>query len=122
MTSTEIKSGSHPLEGVKALVFDVFGTVTDYFHTVSREVLRRSRGTITQEEAEAFTTEWRQGYITRMFAIARGENHSLIVDEWHREVNIRLSDPHRASSEIDIAYHFFHQTMLCQILIENLSS
>lgn len=31
---------SHPLEGVEALLFDVFGTVVDWLGTVEREVKR----------------------------------------------------------------------------------
>ena len=47
------------LEGVEALVFDAFGTVTNWEDSISREV---------QSRALEFTREWRAGYLRDTYA------------------------------------------------------
>src|SRR5919201_7141245 len=70
---------------VKALVFDVFGTVVDWRGSVIREgeALRREKG--VEIDWARFATEWReQGYHGGMGRIRRGEAPWEIVDVLHR--------------------------------------
>ncbi len=51
-----------PISDVKALTFDVFGTVVDWRGSVSREIgaLANERG--LEVDADLFADEWRAGY------------------------------------------------------------
>jgi 2-haloacid dehalogenase len=77
----------NPLNDVEALAFNVFGTVADYYHTISRELLRRAPNHITQVQAEEFVLEWRRGYFREIFKVAGGSGGSFIIDEIHRNVS-----------------------------------
>ncbi len=66
---------------VRALVFDVFGTVVDWRGGVAREVRRLLPGT----GAEAFADAWRERYAPSMNRVRRGERVWANLDTLHRE-------------------------------------
>jgi 2-haloacid dehalogenase len=66
---------------VRALVFDVFGTVVDWRTGVAREVRRLLDGGI---DAEAFADAWRGRYVPSMDRVRRGELPWTSLDDLHR--------------------------------------
>lgn len=70
--------------GVKALTFDIFGTVVDWYGTIVREgeSWGAAKG-ITLDWAQ-FALDWRAGYEPAMARVRRGELPWLIIDQLHR--------------------------------------
>ena len=66
---------------VRALVFDVFGTVVDWHGGVAREVRRLLPGV----DAETFADAWRWRYEPSMDRVRRGERAWAVLDTLHRE-------------------------------------
>ncbi|GAB3357245.1 hypothetical protein GCM10027300_27360 [Modestobacter lapidis] len=66
---------------VRALVFDVFGTVVDWRSGVAREV-RRLLG--EDVDALALADEWRGRYAPSMDRVRRGELPWTPLEELHR--------------------------------------
>ena len=72
------------LAGVKALAFDVFGTVVDYRGTILAEGAALNRaGGLTVDWA-AFADAWRAQYRPNMDRVARGELPWMNLDALHR--------------------------------------
>jgi len=72
-------------DDVKALVFDVFGTVVDWRSTVIQEGEALARETGVKVDWPRFADEWRRdGYIAGMERIRRGELPWMKVDRLHR--------------------------------------
>jgi 2-haloacid dehalogenase len=70
---------------VKALVFDVFGTVVDWRGTVLDELEELQRGTGLSFDAVAFAEEWRrEGYSAAIARIRDGGEPWTDVDTLHR--------------------------------------
>ena len=69
---------------VRALAFDVFGTVVDWRSTVIREgeALGRARG--LRVDWAAFADAWRDGYGPAMNRVRQGELPWKTIDELHR--------------------------------------
>jgi 2-haloacid dehalogenase len=65
---------------VRALVFDVFGTVVDWRGGIAREVRRLLPGL----DAEALADAWRGRYVPSMDRVRRGELPWTSLDELHR--------------------------------------
>jgi 2-haloacid dehalogenase len=92
---------------VRALVFDVFGTVVDWRGGVSREVRRLLPGV----DAEAFADAWRGRYVPSMDRVRRGERDWANLDTLHRESLDALlteagADPDEATRvELVLAWH-----------------
>ncbi|MBD3896723.1 haloacid dehalogenase type II [Halomonas sp. ML-15] len=80
------------LAGVKALTFDVFGTVVDWRSSVIREcqALGAARG--LNVDWPAFADAWRGGYAPAMDRVRRGELPWTRLDELHRMTLDRLLD------------------------------
>ena len=72
---------------VKALVFDVFGTVVDWRTSIAREgeVLAR-RKDITHVDWLEFADDWRAGYGPSMNRVRRGELPWTRIDDLHRMI------------------------------------
>lgn len=70
--------------GVRALAFDVFGTVVDWRSTLIREgeSLGRARG--LQVDWAAFAEAWRDGYRPAIDRVRQGELPWTSMDELHR--------------------------------------
>ena len=71
---------------VRALAFDVFGTVVDWRSTVVREgeALGRAKG--LSVDWGAFADAWRDGYGPAMNRVRRGELPWKTIDELHRMI------------------------------------
>ena len=71
---------------VKAIVFDTFGTVTDWRGSITRmgEALARRKG-IDGVDWEAFARAWRAGYRPGLKKVIDGERPWTPVDIIHRE-------------------------------------
>lgn len=70
---------------VKALVFDVFGTVVDWRSSITREVSAVANRLGVEGDWEAFADKWRAGYTEGTKAVRLGEREWLTADEMHRE-------------------------------------
>jgi 2-haloacid dehalogenase len=66
---------------VRALVFDVFGTVVDWRSGVAREVARLLGPDV---DAEGFADAWRERYVPSMDRVRRGQQPWTVLDELHR--------------------------------------
>ncbi len=75
------------LDGVRALVFDVFGTVVDWRGSVAREgrMLGEAKGISHVDWAE-FADAWRAGYGPSMARVRSGELPWTKIDALHRMV------------------------------------
>lgn len=73
------------MAGIKALTFDVFGTVVDWRSGVAREAeaLLAPKGHAL--DWGAFADGWRARYVPSMAKVARGERPFAILDVLHRE-------------------------------------
>ncbi|KAK0200095.1 HAD-like domain-containing protein [Desarmillaria ectypa] len=84
------------MEGIEALVFDVFGTVVDWHGSVSAELKALGQNIALSADWDAFATEWRKGYLTNTFNISREGSGGgpLNVDVLHRQIlDDMLSSP-----------------------------
>ncbi|MBP0491156.1 haloacid dehalogenase type II [Pararoseomonas indoligenes] len=102
------------LDGVRALVFDVFGTVVDWRSGVAREaapfLARHAPGT----DPAAFADAWRRRYQPAMEAVRSGQRPFTRLDVLHRE-NLEAVlpdfgiDPVRVEAaeldELNLAWH-----------------
>jgi len=95
-----------PLDPVKALVFDVFGTCVDWRGTLTRELQSFGRSRGITHDWEAFADEWRGLYQPSMERIRRGERPFVILDTLHMENLRALVDRHDLPivSEADFAH------------------
>ena len=96
------------LSDVRALTFDVFGTVVDWRSTVIREVtaaLGEAKG--LSADWETFADRWRfEGYVGGIQAIRRGERPFTTADALHRakldELLAELGNPLDEAETVDL--------------------
>ena len=72
------------LAGVKALVFDVFGTVVDWRSSVAAEVQELAKRKNVTVDAAKFADAWRAGYGPSMNRVRTGELPWTKLDALHR--------------------------------------
>jgi 2-haloacid dehalogenase len=72
--------------GIKALTFDVFGTVVDWHGSVAREVRGLARVKGLRINAAKFAKAWRAGYRPAMDRVRRGEAPFERIDVIHRAI------------------------------------
>lgn len=72
------------LENVKALVFDVFGTVVDWRGSIAREVRNLAHEKGVRVSAIKFADAWRAGYRPAMDRVSKGELPWTKIDDLHR--------------------------------------
>ena len=72
--------------GIKALTFDVFGTVVDWHGSVAREVRELARSKGLRVNAVKFAKAWRAGYRPAMDRVRRGEAPFEKIDVIHRAI------------------------------------
>jgi 2-haloacid dehalogenase len=72
------------LAAVKALVFDVFGTVVDWRTSVTAEVLEVAKAKKVDIDAAKFADAWRAGYGPSMSRVRSGELPWTRLDALHR--------------------------------------
>ena len=70
---------------VKALVFDVFGTVVDWRTSISRQAAEFGSKHGVTADWNQFADDWRAGYGAGMAKVNSGEVEWKIVDQIHRE-------------------------------------
>ncbi|GAA5946330.1 hypothetical protein JCM3775_007106 [Rhodotorula graminis] len=75
-----------PLAGVRAILFDQFGTLTDWERSVSEQLA--AQATLGGQDVDwlGFTRRWRQGYMTRTREIAAGKPGPGNIDGLHLEI------------------------------------
>ncbi len=74
------------LGSVKALVFDVFGTVVDWRTSVTREVEELTKRKRLNVDGAKFADAWRAGYAPSMNRVRRGELPWTRLDGLHRMI------------------------------------
>jgi 2-haloacid dehalogenase len=89
------------LSAVKALTFDVFGTVVDWRGGIAREMRQLARAKGLRVNAVRFADAWRAGYRPAMDRVSRGELPWTRMDVLHRMI-------------LDEILEKFHITMLTE--------
>ncbi len=75
----------NPKERVKALVFDVFGTVVDWRQSVISELTAFGTGRGIDHDWARFADEWRSLYQPSMEEVRTGRRPFTILDRLHQE-------------------------------------
>ncbi len=83
---------SSDLSSVKALTFDVFGTVVDWRSSVIKELTNLGKSKGITADWEAFADKWRGGYAPSMDKVRKGELPWKSIDQLHRMVLDQLLD------------------------------
>jgi 2-haloacid dehalogenase len=78
------QSPASDLRAVKALVFDVFGTVVDWRMSVAREVEALAKRKSVTIDGAAFADAWRAGYAPSMNRVRTGQLPWTPLDGLHR--------------------------------------
>ena len=89
MASAPAQNGARPdrqLASVKALVFDVFGTVVDWRTSVTREVEELAKRKGLTVDGAKFADAWRAGYGPSMNRVRSGELPWTKLDDLHRMI------------------------------------
>lgn len=98
---------------VKALVFDVFGTVVDWHGSILRELTSFGRERGIAADWHAFTEDWRRGYQPAMQRVRCGELPWSKIDELHRMILDGLLARYRigglSEAEIDYMNRVWHR-------------
>lgn len=81
MTFTPVSTG----RPVRAVLFDVFGTVVDWRTGVAAAVRRFAGEHGLELDAEAFADAWRSRYVPGMRRVSAGERPFVPLDVLHRE-------------------------------------
>lgn len=81
-------------EQVKALVFDVFGTVVDWRGSTIRELTAFGNGRGIEADWTRFADEWRGLYQPAMEEVRSGRRPWTILDDLHRESLVTLLERH----------------------------
>ncbi len=92
------------LSSVKALTFDVFGTVVDYRTSIIAELTELGESKGISADWEAFADMWRGGYAPAMDQVRKGEIPWKSIDQLHRMVLDQLVEEFQISglSESDL--------------------
>lgn len=80
------------MENVKALVFDVFGTVVDWRSTIIREGTKLGKSKGIEVDWAKLADAWRAGYAPAMARVRRGELPWMPLDRLHRAILDPLLD------------------------------
>jgi 2-haloacid dehalogenase len=73
------------MAAIKALTFDVFGTVVDWRTSIAREAKALLGPKGHTLDWGAFADAWRARYVPAMAKVSSGERPFVILDELHRE-------------------------------------
>lgn len=76
----------NPHPEIRALVFDVFGTVVDWRSCVIREGQALGERLGRDADWPALADAWRAGYFSSMARVGRGELAWMTIDQLHRQV------------------------------------
>jgi len=89
------------LKEIKALTFDVFGTVVDWRSSVIREGQKLGQAKGLTIDWTAFADEWRAGYAPAMNQVRQGELPWTRLDELHRMTLDRLLAKYGVANHLD---------------------
>ena len=82
------------LDRVRALTFDVGGTVFDWHHTLRDEVAGMAAAVGGEVDAARFVNDWRRRMFRLLQAVRSGERPWMNADELHRLALDDLADAH----------------------------
>ena len=71
---------------LRALTFDVFGTVVDWRGSIARQATLAAAPHGMQIDASAFADQWRAGYRPAMDRVRKGELPWMNIDTLHRRI------------------------------------
>jgi 2-haloacid dehalogenase len=100
--------------GIKALVFDVFGTVVDWRSGVAREVAGFIASRKLTVDPLDFADAWRREYVPAMAEVRAGNRGFVRLDVLHRENLVKVlqglgvnpeSIPAATLDELNLAWH-----------------
>lgn len=74
------------LASIRALIFDVFGTVVDWRGSIIRECTALGRRRRLAADWPAFADAWRAGYRPAMARVRSGELPWMTIDQLHRTI------------------------------------
>ena len=98
---------------IRALVFDVFGTVVDWRGSIIRECRALGRSKKIAADWDAFADAWRAGYRPAMARVRSGERAWMTIDQLHRMILDGLLRQFGIDSitedEIDQLNHVWHR-------------
>ncbi len=101
------------LPAVRALTFDVFGTVVDWRSTIVRELTALGRAKGLDVDWAAFADAWRDGYGHAMQQVRSGEIGWRTIDQLHRMILDGLLERFHidglAEAEIDRLNRVWHR-------------
>jgi 2-haloacid dehalogenase len=102
-----------PLGSVRALIFDVFGTVVDWRGSIIRECKALGRRKRLVADWPAFADAWRAGYQPAMARVRSGELPWMTIDQLHRmildELLVRFGIDGLTEEEIDHLNRAWHR-------------
>ena len=98
---------------IRALIFDVFGTVVDWRGSIIRECTALGRRRRLAADWPAFTDAWRAGYRPAMARVRSGELPWMTIDQLHRmildELLVRFEIEGLTEDEIDHLNRAWHR-------------
>lgn len=86
------------LSQVKAMTFDVFGTVVDWRSSIAREIQDIGQKKGFDLDWNSFADEWRSGYAPSMNKVRNGEMPWTKIDNLHRMILDELLSKHKISN------------------------
>lgn len=86
------------IPGVKALTFDVFGTVVDWRNSIAKEVSLVGKTKGIEANWEQFADDWRGGYEPAMHRVRKGELPWTPIDTLHIMILDELLDKYGLST------------------------
>ena len=111
-TEVRLKADATPT-GVKALVFDVFGTVVDWRTSVAAEVRDLAKRKGVSVDGEKFADAWRAGYGPSMNRVRTGELPWTKLDALHRmtldRILVEFNFATLSEAEKDSLNHAWHR-------------
>jgi 2-haloacid dehalogenase len=98
---------------IRALIFDVFGTVVDWRGSIVREARALGRRKKIKADWDAFADAWRAGYKPAMARVRSGELPWMNIDQLHRlildELRPRFSLEGLAEEEMEHLNRVWHR-------------
>ena len=97
---------------VRALAFDVFGTVVDWRSSIIRELEQFGERHGLQQDWSTFADDWRAGYAPAMDRVRRGELPWTRIDDLHRmilEELLRAAGASVGDEDVDALNRAWHR-------------
>ncbi|NYS59591.1 haloacid dehalogenase type II [Vreelandella salicampi] len=97
---------------MKAIVFDVFGTIVDWRSSLIHQFNALEKELGIELPSEVLADQWRQLYAPSMDRVRRGEIPWTVLDDLHRESLVKLLNQHGIALDeatIDRVNYFWHQ-------------